>query len=437
MRPPFYLRQLTHDLDQWIASELVAAENRDRILASVGAATKRQALPIIFGILGVVLLGAAAMSFVAANWSAMDKLARLLVLFGSMGAAGALAAFLYARGLKLFADVASLLTVLMFGVAIMFIGQTYHIDTGWSGGLMLWATGALVAALVVPSRAALSVALVIGTLWTITAATEAPKEVHWDFLPFLAAAVAGRVWRGWQTEFHLTMLSFLVWLGFNFTTIADALTLGHAQMVALATVLFLALWLLAHVLDAMGVRNMRPYAQARSLSRYGLIVAFIFFFMLHLAGPDDTMRAEAVLNTWLAPGGAAFAGIVVLAVLATTQRALSALDVLGAMAFAVAALAYPVCVAYWGEARLDLPYTALLGVFMVWGIAYAARIEDRLLINVGFAGFAAWTLYLYAGYFSSLFHQAAFFAVGGLLLVGVGVVLEMVRRRVIKQAEAS
>ncbi len=428
MRPPFYLRQLARDLDSWIAAGLVPAENRVRILDSVGATTKRQALPIIFAILGVVLLGAAAMSFVAANWSAMDKLARLVVLFGAMGASGVLAAVLYARGQKLFADAASLLTVLLFGVDIMFIGQTYHLQTDWTQGLMLWATGALICALVVPSRAALSVALVIGTAWTVMGTFEHPKEVHWEYLAFLAAAVAGRIWRGWQTEFHLTMASFLFWLGFNFTALSDSLFLIPAETVALAAVIFLGLWLAAHILEK------RDYAQAHSLARYGLIGAFIFFFVLQLTGAGSLVPAGAVMHTWLLPGAAAFVGIVVLAVLARMGRGLSALDVVGAIAFALAALVYPVWAASAGEARLDLPYTALLGIFIVWGIAHAAHAEDRLLINLGFAGFAAWTLYLYAGYFSSLFDQAAFFAVGGLLLIGLGVSLEMVRRRVIQHA---
>jgi uncharacterized membrane protein len=436
MRPPFYLRQLALDLDRWIADGLVPAENREHILAAAGVTKSRHALPIVFSILGVVLLGAAAMSFVAANWSAMGKPERLLVLFGAMAAAGAIAAFLYARALKLFADAASLMTVIMFGVAIMFIGQTYHIETGWEAGLAMWATGALIAALVVPSRAALSVALVIGTVWTITATYESPGAVHWPYLAFLAAAVAGRIWRGWQSEFHLAMASFLFWLGFNFAAIGETFALTEAGMVALTAAVFLGLWLIAHTLDAISVEKMKPYEQAQSLARYGIVGAFILFFMLQLTGADRDADASAILSAWFVPGGAAFAAIIVLSVLAATRRALSALDLLAAVVFAATALAYPAWSAYAGEDSLDLTYTALLGAFIVWGIAHAARVDDRLLINLGFAGFAAWTLYLYAGYFSSLFDQAAFFAVGGILLVGIGAVLEMARRRVIRHAEA-
>jgi uncharacterized membrane protein len=201
-------------------------------------------------------------------------------------------------------------------------------------------------------------------------------------------------------------------------------------MIALLAAVFLGMWIAAHLLEK------RDYGQAHSLARYGLIAAFTLFFILHWADAP-AVAPDVAMSSWIAPGGAAFAAIVVLLALATKERALSALDIVAAFAFTAASLIYPIAVVYGGEDRLDLPYTALLGVFIVWGIAHGARTDDRLIVNLGFAGFAAWTLYLYADYFSSLFDQAAFFAVGGLLLLGMGVVLEMARRRVIRHTGAN
>jgi hypothetical protein len=53
MRPPFYLRQLRRDLDTWIAKGLVDADNKEAILASVGAGSQVRTLDVILAIFGV------------------------------------------------------------------------------------------------------------------------------------------------------------------------------------------------------------------------------------------------------------------------------------------------------------------------------------------------------------------------------------------------
>src|SRR5450432_4116785 len=96
MRPPFYVRQLRLDLEEWIAKGLVPASSRDAILAHAGAGTRTR-LDLILAVFGVILIGAGAMSFVAANWQEMGKLSRLIVLFGTMWAAYAIAIFFLGR----------------------------------------------------------------------------------------------------------------------------------------------------------------------------------------------------------------------------------------------------------------------------------------------------------------------------------------------------
>ena len=63
MRPPFYVRQLRRDLDEWIKRGLVPESSRAAILESAGAG-QGMSFASILGILGAILIGAAAMSFV-------------------------------------------------------------------------------------------------------------------------------------------------------------------------------------------------------------------------------------------------------------------------------------------------------------------------------------------------------------------------------------
>ena len=164
MRPPFYVRQLKRDLDDWIARGLVPESSRDTILKLAGA-DGGMTLSAMIAVLGVILIGAAAMSFVGANWEQMSKLVRLVVLFGTMWLAFGGAAALHATRPAM-SGALVLLGVLMFGANIMLIAQTYHINAHFPDGILMWGVGAIAAAALAPSRASLAFALVLGGLWT-------------------------------------------------------------------------------------------------------------------------------------------------------------------------------------------------------------------------------------------------------------------------------
>src|SRR6185436_10254366 len=189
MRPPFYVRQLKQDLEEWIAKGLVPASSRDAILESVGAGSRTR-LDLIIAVFGVILIGAGAMSFVAANWQEMGKFTRLVILFGTMWAAYAIAIYFLGRTRDVIGQAFVLLGVLMFGANIMLIAQTYNINSHFPDGMMLWALGALGAAVIVPSRAALAAALVLGSIWTWQEAWYFNVVLHIPFLFFWAACAA-------------------------------------------------------------------------------------------------------------------------------------------------------------------------------------------------------------------------------------------------------
>lgn len=431
MRPPFYIRQLKRDLDRWIADGLVPMANRERILASVAGPGERAALPAILGVLGVVLLAAAAMSFVAANWEAMPKLARLGVVAGGMWTGFVIGAVLLVRQRPIFAHAAILFGIAMFGAGIFFVGQLYHLNSGWPPGLMLWAAGALATAALVPSRPAFIAALAIGFAW-IFAWIDARygAEIHWSFLAFLAGAAALAHWRRWHGEFHLYAVAFFVWALAQGEAVAALTGFGAPQVVAIYTTAFLVLFLVARFLGAAG------YVHAQSLERYMGLAAFIGFFVLLRTGADEPTAAGVALTAaWLGyAGGAAFLAIL-LAGLAAARGAFSALDLLAAIAMAAAVLTYPVLEPGLGRDALETPYLVGLGALIVWAVAYGARVGDRVAVNGAFTGFGLWTLYLYTEVFADLLDQAAFFAVGGAGLVALAVTLDRVRRRVLAREQ--
>src|SRR4029453_13697956 len=117
-------------------------------------------------VLGAVLLGFAAMSFVAANWASMSKLARLALLFSGMWASYGLAAALFVRRLDGFAHAAVLLGIAVYGAAIMLIAQMYHMEGNPPDAVLMWALGALLATVLVRSNPALAATFVLLVVWT-------------------------------------------------------------------------------------------------------------------------------------------------------------------------------------------------------------------------------------------------------------------------------
>ena len=215
MRPPFYLRQLKRDLDTWIAKGLVPEDSREAILASVGGGPARR-LDVILAILGVILVGAGAMSFVAANWASLGKLERLIVLFGSMWTAYGMAIWFTANQRGAIGQAFVLLGTILFGVNIWYVAQTYNLAAHYPDGTLLWGLGALAAAALVPSRAALALGLVLGGLWTWQETQYFDNVLHLPFLLYWAICTAIAWAMNWRPGIHLSALTLLGWFVISF-----------------------------------------------------------------------------------------------------------------------------------------------------------------------------------------------------------------------------
>ena len=119
----------------------------------------------MLGILGAVLIGFGAMSFVAAHWNEMARLLRLALIFGGLFGAYGLAGLLFDRDHPAFAHAAILTGVALFGAGIMLIAQMFHISGHAEDAVLTWALGALGAGVVLRCNPALALAMLLMGLW--------------------------------------------------------------------------------------------------------------------------------------------------------------------------------------------------------------------------------------------------------------------------------
>ena len=176
--PWSYTNRLSKDVDRWHDAGWIDARRRSGILADVHTRKAIISLPGVLAILGATLVGFSAMTFVAANWQAMSKLARLSVLMIGLWAAYGGAAVLYTRRLKAFGDAAVLGGAAIFGAAIMLVSQMYHIEGNPPDAVLLWAIGALASGVLFRSGPALGLAMLAIGVWSAWE-MQLTTGVHW------------------------------------------------------------------------------------------------------------------------------------------------------------------------------------------------------------------------------------------------------------------
>jgi uncharacterized membrane protein len=425
MRPPFYVTQLKRDLDMWIAQGLVPAENRERILATIAVPTTRGRLESILAIFGAILIGAGALSFVGANWADMSKGARLVVLFGSMWLAYAAAIWALQANRKFIGEALLLLGVLLFGANIWFVAQTYNINSHYPDGSLLWALGALVTALLAPSRAALLAALAIGSLWTVQESTDFDGPLHVQFILFWSVCAAQAAVIQWRPGIHLSALSLILWFVVSNDSLQDLLLWSDAEIASIYVFLPLLVWSVTQI------REPGPNGITLMVGHYAFFTFIAAFSVVHLF---DGHTVGSSLS-WIF--FAAVASILTLgAVMLPLQRkGASAMDIAGTF-FAIAATIYYVTQTRGEASDTEVPYLICSLVVILWSLSRGARLDDRFVINWSIVAFGGWVLYTYFELFSALMDQAVFFTVGGILLILLALGLEPLRRRLIASATA-
>jgi uncharacterized membrane protein len=293
-----YARHLDRDLPRWREAGWLSADGEAAIRADVAAQARTVELAPVLGILGAVLIGFGAMSFVAAHWSDMARLFRLALIFGALFGAYGLAGFLFERRHPAFAHAAILVGVALFGAGIMLVAQMYHIEGHPPGAVLVWALGALLAGVVLKSDPALALAMLLMGLWSGWEMSDS-GSVHWAFLAGWGAVAAAIAWRRWVPGLHLAAVVLSIWivsLGyFLFNGHGHGLVVGIGLLVAAAGV-------------AAPIVAERWSAWAIPAVAYGMTIAFAGLFALQFVETVtlDYLVLLAILALALVLGGVGY-----------------------------------------------------------------------------------------------------------------------------------
>jgi uncharacterized membrane protein len=145
-------------------------------------------LPLLFGVLGGLLLGEGVLLFISSNWRMIPDGAKLVLVFANFLVAYALA-YRMKFGTSPKPGLASglfLKGAIGYGAGLFLIGQIYNFHSDWRAGILYWFLGALPLAYVVESLPVLMLSLSTLILWLISAFGFFEAEVFL-LLPLLGA----------------------------------------------------------------------------------------------------------------------------------------------------------------------------------------------------------------------------------------------------------
>jgi uncharacterized membrane protein len=367
----WYRQRVERDLARWQAEGWVGDTGAAAIRSDLASRKSAFGAAGVFAVLGAVLFGFAVMSFVAAHWTAMSKLARLTVILATLWGCYGGSAYLFARRLDAFAHAAVLGGIAVYGAGIMLIAQMYHMEGSPPDAVLYWGLGALLAAALAQSRPALAAAFVLIVVWSVWERFLS-DTAHWGFLPIWVAAVALAVWMAWRPGLHLAALSFMIWLvpvGF--------LVLGrHAH------------WLPALIGTAAAVTAAvagpaieRHHPSAHALFAYGVATAFAALFIAQFIDDFSFFEAQKARSV----------GRLLLLAVATLTGLLAAMywalhtGNRGALWIGYAAFAVEIYALYWRTlgSLLDTSLFFLVAAILVSALAWTAYLLHRRKLPEG------------------------------------------------------
>ncbi|MGN6450517.1 MAG: DUF2157 domain-containing protein [Brucella intermedia] len=133
-------------IERWQRDGLIDAETASKLNADLEKRASVFSLGSVLATLGGLLLGAAVIMLVAANWQEMPRLMRIGLIFVLIWASYLGGAWRQARGDKLFPPVCYIVGAASFGAGLALVGQMYHLSGDIHSAAIYWSVGVLISA---------------------------------------------------------------------------------------------------------------------------------------------------------------------------------------------------------------------------------------------------------------------------------------------------
>lgn len=239
-----YSSRVRADAARWVTSGLIDGKVADAIVADVEGRERRLlSFGSILAIMAALLLGAAILIAVAANWETFPRLGRVGALFAIIFAGYVGGAVLKTRDHPAVAEAVWLIAAAAFGGSIALIGQMYHMSGDETQAILVWCAGTAVAAVALRSAPLTMAAVALAAGWLFFAGASFWRESPFPhaFLGVAAVLWAVSYWTESAAARHFLLLS-LVFYGVMLAAETDVLAVALPMAALSAAVFGLAIW---------------------------------------------------------------------------------------------------------------------------------------------------------------------------------------------------
>ncbi|MFU8881053.1 MAG: DUF2157 domain-containing protein [Rhodobacterales bacterium] len=405
-------------LQSWRDRGLLDPETVLRLQADLDKGRRRFSFTAFVITAGVLCLCFAAMTFVAANWDDMSRLARLLLIMLALWAAWGAALWAGLRDLHWWHEALMVLACGLFGAGIMLVSQIYHIQGNAADAVWLWALGTLLAAGITGGRMVLIFAIGLFGLWHGMQFDLTGRSPDMN-LPYLGWWLAGALLTWWyqsRNAAHICVITLCMWI----LTALATLPVPHLAALLLAMIAVATISaLLASLSAARMLRGFEGAALSYAAVMLGLVIYYLTLadaapFTTDIAADDAAMslRALAFLLLLLVP--------LALAALGHMRAWSLSYDLWASLGAGLAVLLVH------GLAPLPLLPEILLLALFIWITRMGWRLDQRSLRAIGMGGFLLALLLIYGETVGSLIGTSGFYLGAGVtLLAGAWVAIRL------------
>ena len=264
-------------IERWQRDGLIDAETASKLNADLEKRASVFSLGSVLATLGGLLLGAAVIMLVAANWQEMPRLMRISLIFVLIWASYLGGAWRQARGDKLFPPVCYIVGAASFGAGLALVGQMYHLSGDIHSAAIYWSVGVLISAFLLraPVLAAFGAAVACFYLSTYVFDTSSYDDLtyRWVGPLLLAFGAAAALFTHSRHAAHLWAMFSIGW----------ALLIYAERESNTVLVLMLIVGIGLILADGFAHATMQRLTRfAHPLAAYGLLLALLSLVTLQL-----------------------------------------------------------------------------------------------------------------------------------------------------------
>lgn len=209
-----YASRVRKDISRWLDAGLIDPIVAEALRRDVDANDRRSlSFGSILATMAALLLGAAILIFVASNWEAIPRIARVGGLFATIVAGYVGGAALKVKGHTAIAEALWLVGAAAFGGSIALIGQMYHLSGDETAAILIWCLGTALAAAGLRSAPLTMAAVALAAAWLVFRGADIwrPGDFPHAFLAIAAGLWLLSLWTRSRASRHLLLLSAVLY----------------------------------------------------------------------------------------------------------------------------------------------------------------------------------------------------------------------------------